>query len=195
MSFVSLSSAMPSPTVSPIAHPLDEFYLQAGLDLPLIEQQNGDELPEPYRHLLVHERDMTSTLENFHNDTIALKVLSRNQRGDHYYREVILRRSRDQQPVEFGAIKINLNLFSPPVRRQILDEKAPLGRILNENGIPYSSRPKAYLRFKADSFMQTALQTAKLDWLYGRRNTLLDPQLRPLAEIVEILPPVASKEQ
>jgi len=25
--------------------------------------------------------------------------------------------------------------------------------------------------------------------LYGRRNTLFDPQERPLAEIVEILPP------
>ncbi len=185
---------MPSPSVSPIAHPLDEFYLQAGLDLPLIEQKNAEELPEPYRQLLVHERDMTSTLESFHNETIALKVMSRKQRGDHYYREVILVRSRDQKPVEFGAIKINLNLFPPGARRQILEENAPLGRILHEYGIADSSRPKAYLRFKPDAFMQTALQAAKSEWLYGRRNTLLDPQIRPLAEIVEILPPMEAKE-
>jgi len=30
--------------------------------------------------------------------------------------------------------------------------------------------------------------------LYGRRNTLFDPQQRPLAEIVEILPPAIAKQ-
>ena len=47
-----------------IAYPLDEFYARSGLTLPPLDQIDGQALPEPYKSLLVHERDMTSTLEN-----------------------------------------------------------------------------------------------------------------------------------
>ena len=93
------------------------------------------------------------------------------------------------QPVEFGAIKIYLNRFKPEARRHVLDERRPLGRIMQECGVKHSSRPRAFLRLASDRFINEALRLTGANVLYGRRNTLLDPQERPLAEIVEILPP------
>jgi hypothetical protein len=175
--------------MAPFAYPLDEFYALARRELPALEQIDGDDMPQPYRRLLVHNEDMTPTLEKFHDDRIYLNVISRQDRGDFYFREVILLTQRKRFPVEFGAIKINLGLFPAGARRLILEEQEPLGTILNDFKIPHASRPKAFLRIQADSFIKGALQLSGEQILYGRRNTLFDPQQRALAEIVEILPP------
>ena len=77
-------------TSQSVAYPLDEFYARTGLALPPLDQVDGEAVPEPYKSLLVHERDMTSTLENFHKTGIHLRLVSRQQRGDEYFREVVL---------------------------------------------------------------------------------------------------------
>jgi hypothetical protein len=41
----------------------------------------------------------------------------------------------------------------------------------------------------SDNFINRALKLSDSHSLYGRRNTLVDSWDRPLAEIVEILPP------
>jgi chorismate-pyruvate lyase len=173
----------------PIAYPLDDFYAQAGRALPPIEPVAGDAVPEPYKRLLVHEHDMTPTLEKFHGERIHLAVLSRQQRDDFYFREVVLLLDKSNQPVEFGAIKINLALFPAAARQEILEERRPLGTLLADYTITHTSRPKAFLRVLSDGFINDSLKLVGSQWLYGRRNTLWDPQQRPLAEIVEILPP------
>jgi chorismate-pyruvate lyase len=175
--------------VSPFAYPLDEFYAQAGRKLPVIESIAGESVPEPYRSLLVHNNDMTPTLEAFHGEKIHLEVLSRQHRDDFYFREVVLLLDGTERPVEFGAIKINLALFPPGARREILEERWPLGHVLQQHKIVHSSRPKAFLRVAADPFIRSALKLADQPVLYGRRNTLTDSMQRSLAEIVEILPP------
>ena len=186
-------SQMPPATVLPFAYPLDEFYALAHRALPALERVEGDDVPEPYRKLLVHNEDMTPILEKFYGERIFLNVISRQTREDFYFREVILLTERTRTPVEFGAIKINLALLPPQTRRLILEEQEPFGTILTEHKIPHSSRPKAFLRIQADAFIKGALQLRGEHVLYGRRNTLFDPQQRALAEIVEVLPP-AQKE-
>lgn len=188
------NSSFDHAAVLPFAYPLDEFYALSKRELPVIEQIDGAEMPEPYRSLLVHNTDMTPTLEKFHDDRIYLNVISRQTRSDFYFREVILLTQRTRRPVEFGAIKINLALVSPAARRLILEEQEPLGTILNDFKIPHASRPKAYLRIEADEFIRGALQISGKPTLYGRRNTLFDPQHRALAEIVEILPSEEERE-
>jgi hypothetical protein len=194
MSVPSNSSSFEHAAVLPFAYPLDEFYALAKRELPVIEQIDGPEMPDPYRRLLVHNTDMTPTLEKFHDDRIYLNVISRQTRSDFYFREVILLTQRTRKPVEFGAIKINLGLVSPAARRLILEEEEPLGTILNDFKISHASRPKAYLRVEADEFIKGALQISGKQVLYGRRNTLFDPQHRALAEIVEILPSAEERE-
>jgi chorismate-pyruvate lyase len=180
---------MTSAGSTPVAYPLDEFYARSGLSLPPLDQIDGEAVPEPYKSLLVHERDMTSTLESFHQTGIHLRVVSREQRGDEYFREVVLALDGSEKPAEFGAIKIHLEKFPEAARQEILREQFPLGHILKEFGLEYQSRPKAFLRIASDQTINGLLGLAGAHLLYGRRNTLLNATGDPLAEIVEILPP------
>src|SRR2546423_8207113 len=89
-----------------LAHPLDDFYAQMGLTLPPLQEVDGEAVPQPYRRLLVHDHDMTPTLENFHERDIHLRLLGRRRKRDQYFREVVLLLDGSDEPVEFGAIKI-----------------------------------------------------------------------------------------
>jgi chorismate-pyruvate lyase len=188
---ITSTAARAAPEKFVLTHPLDEFYAQMGLTLPPLQQVDGEAVPQPYKRLLVHQNDMTPTLESFHGCDIHLRLLGRRRKGNGYFREVVLLLDGTDQPVEFGAIKISLDRFAPEVRRQILEERRPLGHVLQECGVKHTSRPKAFLRLASDHFINKALQLTGANVLYGRRNTLFDPLERPLAEIVEILPPVA----
>src|SRR5207247_888701 len=114
-----------------------------------------EEMPEPYKSLLVHQRDMTPTLENFHGRSVHLRVLGRERRGEDYSREVVLQLEGSEQPVEFGAIRIHLGLFTPAACEQILREEWPLGHILKDHAIAHSSRPGAFLRIASDHLISS----------------------------------------
>lgn len=179
-----------APTALPsVAYPLDEFYLRSKLTLPPLDQVDGQALPEPYRTLLFHQNDMTSTLENFHKAGIHLRLISRERRGEDYFREVVLVLDGSEKAVEFGAIQIHLDRFPEAARQAILAEKFPLGHLLKDFSIAYLSRPQAFLRIASDKTINRLLGLTGAHLLYGRRNTLLNPDGQPLAEIVEILPP------
>lgn len=184
----------PTPAVLPWVYPLDEFYAREGLPLPRIEMIQGSEVPEPYRSLLVHANDMTPTLQAYHSSMIHLEILRSDPRGDFYFREVMLRLDRDNSPVEFGANKINLSLFGPAEKRLILEERLPLGQILKQCEVPHTTAAKAFLRVETDSFIGRSMGLTAPQVLYGRRATIWDPQRRPLSEIVEILPPIATTQ-
>jgi chorismate-pyruvate lyase len=171
------------------AYPLSDFYGRAKLPLPRIEIISGDEVPEPYKSLLVHKNDMTPTLENFHNSRIHLELLGRDRRGSFYYREVILRLDHDEKPVEFGANKVYLGQFPEAAQEQILLEQVPLGRILKECNVRHQTEAKHFLRVQPDELMLKALELETPVVLYGRKAVISDPQGHPLSEIVEILPP------
>ena len=170
-------------------YPLDEFYRERGDVLPVIGRVEPAEMPEPYKSLLVHDGDMTSRLEAFHGDAIHIKLLARHTHENEYFREVVLLLNGVKKPVEFGAIKIILDLFPAEMQQEILKEHRPLGHILKQFNIAHSSRPKSFLTVSSDRFINGALKLNGAHALYGRRNTLVDPWDRPLAEIVEILPP------
>ena len=185
----------PAPAALPYAYPLDDFYARAGVPLPKIERIPGEAVPEPYRSLLVHQNDMTPTLEKFHGAAIHLDIISRELRGDFYFREVTLRLDGSDAPVEFGANKVSLGLFPPKARQLILEEHLPLGRILKDCEIGHSTLAKAFLRVQPDELISRVLGLGSPTVLYGRKATIFDAQQRPLSEIVEILPPVAIEDR
>lgn len=170
-------------------YPLSEFYSHAKLPLPRMESVPGDAVPEPYRSLLVHNNDMTPTLEAFHNATIHLEILSRERRGDFYYRQVVLRSRSDETPFEFGANKIYLGRYPEEARDLILGEEVPLGRILKDCGIRHHTEAKAFFRIQSDDLINQAFELSEPVVLFGRKALICDEQNRPLSEIVEVLPP------
>jgi chorismate-pyruvate lyase len=173
-------------------YPLSDFYQRAKLPLPPIEVVAGDVVPAPHQSLLVHGHDMTPTLEAFHKSRIHLEIVSRDRRGDFYYREVVLRLDHDEMPVEFGANKIHLGAFPEEAREQILLEQVPLGTILRECGVRHQTAAKAFLRIEPDEMIAKALELETPVTLYGRKAIITDPTGRPLSEIVEILPPASA---
>jgi chorismate-pyruvate lyase len=176
----------------PFIYPLSEFYAHAKLPLPRIEMIPGDAVPEPFKSLLVHHNDMTPTLEAFHKSDIHLEILTRERRGDFYFREVVLRLHRDESPVEFGANKVYVGRFPEAARELILAEQIPLGRILKDCGVKHHTEAKAYLRVEADDLIGRAFDLPAKTTLYGRKAVICDGQDRPLSEIVEILPPLVA---
>jgi len=170
------------------AFPLSEVYKRAGQALPRIDVISGDAMPEPYHELLVHEREMTLTLERFHNSEIYITAQKSEQRDGRYFREVILHRTSDNAPVEFGANCANLDLFPADARQLILQEKVPLGRILKDYAITYSIRVPRFFRLQADALICRALNLSAPATLYGRQAAICDPRQQPLSQVIEILP-------
>lgn len=172
------------------AFPLSEFYARTGQALPRMEIIPADDVPEPYRSLLVHERDMTSTLERFHDSEIYIKAQGAGQRDGKYFREVVLHLASGDTPVEFGANCVHLSLFPAEARRMILRERIPLGRILKDQAIPYSIRVPLFFRIEPDGLICRSLNLTLPILLYGRQAVICDSQQRPLSQVIEILPPL-----
>lgn len=183
----------PPSAPSPLLHPLAELYAREGRPLPVLEPVAPETMPEPARQLLVHQRDMTRTLESFHQGRLHLRLLRQQREDAHYFRLVALELDGTSQPVEFGATKVYLGHLPARARDLILEGRRPLGGILNDQGVPYRSAPSAFFVTAGDDLIREALGlaagTAPLR-LYGRRNTLSSPEGEPLAEIIEILPPM-----
>ncbi|WP_394796926.1 hypothetical protein [Armatimonas sp.] len=167
--------------------PLDLLHEQEGIALPRIEQIDGDAVPQPYRQLLVHLNDMTPTLSAFHGQEIALRVLGRRIQGDVLFREVILFAGKSL--VEFGAIAIHLNAFTPEARTDIEAGHLPLGTILAKHEVTHVSCPQAFLRVEANAFINDVFElSGGASVFYGRRNILSTPEGAVIADILEILP-------
>jgi len=172
-----------------LIYPLNEFYEQLGLPLPAVARVDGRDMPEPYRSLLVHNRDMTPTLERAHDRRIRLRVLRSTVADDVLSRQVVLVAEGSEVPVAFGASKIHLEHFPEDARPLVLEGKQPLGAILRSQGIAHAGRPEVFLEVTADALIHNALGLTEPARLYGRRNMLVDAAGRTLAEVVEILPP------
>ena len=168
--------------------PMHFFYEKRGLELPNFEFLSGNEVPYPYRSLLVHENDMTPTLAAFHHSKLYLEVLERELSDDFLLRFVILRSEETDVPVEFGAIAIQLAGFDAEVRDAIVDCHIPLGHILADYEVEHQGSPAAYFSVPADEVIGEALAQPLGTRLLGRCNQLLDGEGQVFADIVEILP-------
>ena len=176
-------------TPSELLYPLNLFWQREGHALPEYEIVEGKAIPEPYRRLLVHERDMTSRLERFWGGQIVLEVLHCERLPGAYRREVVLFIKETGLPVEYGAIEIDLSTFSDELRGLILEQHLPLGGLLNRFGIEYRSEPKGFIQLGPDSVMQRVFRLPVAREFYGRCNVLLGEDDRLLARIVEVLRP------
>lgn len=180
----------PPPSMLDLLYPLSEFF-RRGDARPVARLEAGEQpMPEPYRSLLVHDQDMTSTLELFHGERLRLRLLAGLRRQSSLFRRVVLVGSESGKAVELGAIRIDLAAFEETARQRILEAKQPLGSILKEFEIAYVSRPRLYFHVASDEAMEASLALAAPARLYGRQNVLSRPDGQPLAEVVEILPPV-----
>jgi hypothetical protein len=167
---------------------LTRFYEQEQLAPLQFELLDGEDLPEPQRHLLVHERDMTTRLERHHGSPVRLKALYVSQTPESYFREVLLIAKDTNRPVEYGTIEINLRVFPDALCADVLQGSKPLGGLLLDHGFQFVSDPQTYFRVQSDLHIQGHLQLPAPAQLHGRANILSTPGGDTIANIVEILP-------
>ena len=175
------------PGASDILYPLSCFDCDASKGVTRAKILEAEELDEPYRTLLAHDRDMTGTLETYFKQTMTLRVHIKKIEGDSLYRQVSLICANDGRPAEFGAIRIDLSCFDEETRGLVAACEIPLGRVLREHDVAYVSNPSAYLEVSPDELLGEALGVTHGP-LYGRKNELTMPDGRAIAQIIEILP-------
>jgi chorismate-pyruvate lyase len=154
---------------------------------------DGSAVPEPAKQLLVHRRDMTTTLAEFHGSELNVEIFQVQRRGELYLREVFLRTIADARVVEYGVIAIALEQFTASPRALIEAGRTPLGEVLHRCKIPFVSAPIGFFAVAAQALAPARFERADGPTSYGRFNRLAKPTGEPLAWIMEILPPTHSR--
>jgi chorismate-pyruvate lyase len=160
-------------------------------DRPAYTPVPGDRVPEPYRGLLVHNHHMTVTVEAFYNSPVDVRILDRHVEGDDYARKILLTLRATGQVVQFGAVRIRLDLCSQPVREAIVAGRTPLGRILIQNNVLRRIEPTAFLHVEPGPGTERWFgpELGRLP-TYGRLGVIFTDN-RPAIEVLEIVAPVA----
>ena len=148
----------------------------------------GDRVPQPARQLLVHDRDMTTTLATFHESPLRVEILQSLITDGLYIREVFLRTTASDTIVEYGVIGIALEQFTPEQQHAITSGAAPLGALLHRFQIPFVSAPIGFFAVCGEALAATPLRPPKSSTCHGRFNRLSRASGESLAWILEILP-------
>jgi hypothetical protein len=174
-------------TSNGILFPLDFVYARSGVKLPRVHAIAPDDIPLPYRSLLVHRSDMTLMLERHFGGRVALRPLATFHRGPWYFRRVLLAQEYTGRPVEMGAIRIRIPAFPSRIQTHILKNDVPLGRLLRDGGIDYESRPTVFLSVAPNPEMMGVFWMREPKTLYGRRTEMIHNGAK-IGDIVEVLP-------
>jgi chorismate-pyruvate lyase len=168
-------------------YPLDIAYTRAGVEPPAATAIAPGRIPQPYRSLLVHQNDMTLTLEAHFGGRVVLRPLTTFTVGAWYYRRVLLAQEYSGRPVEMGAIRMKLSALPRKVQAEIRRNQVPLGRLLRDAGVDFTSVPREFFAVVPNGEMMGVFWMREEKTLYGRRTeVMLDG--RAIGDIVEILP-------
>ena len=146
----------------------------------------AEQVPEPFRKLLVHEHHMTVTVEEHHGSLVDVKVLERTRSGDAYARKILLAKQSDGKIVMFGLVRIWLNYCAPDVRDAILAEQTPIGRVLIEHNVLRRIEPTEFFRLTPGPDMVAWFGSSAPT--YGRL-ALIHCDGKPAVELLEIVAP------
>jgi chorismate-pyruvate lyase len=164
------------------------FALFPGEKVPAHTFIAGEDMPEPYRGLLVHEHHMTVTVEAYHGGPVDVCILMRRRDGDFYARKILLVHRDSGKVVQSGIVRIDLSKCSEPVREAILAGQTPLGRILIEHDVLRRIEPTAYLRIIPGPNPMTWFGMSRPDPLYGRL-AIIHCDGQPAVELLEVVAP------
>ena len=91
------------------------------------------------------------------------------------------------RPVEMGAIRIKVAAFPDRIRKQILKNDVPLGRLLRDGGVRVRKPPEVFLSLTPNSEMMGVFWMREPKTLYGRRTEMIHDGVK-IGDIVEVLP-------
>jgi hypothetical protein len=157
-------------------------------DRPEYELVAGDEIPQPYRGLLVHEHHMTVTVEAHHGGPVDVRVLAVRRHGELYSRKILLVDQATGKVVQFGIVRIDFTMTPSAVRDAIEAQGTPVGRILIEHDVLRRIEPTAFLRITPGPAQMAWFGLTEPAPLYGRLAIIhFDGQ--PAVELLEVVAP------
>lgn len=163
------------------------FYAEHS-ELARFEKVAADALPNAYAQLLNHSSHMTVTVESFYDDRVDVRVLQSQTNQHHYCREILLSTHKTGKVVQYGIVRLKLDLISEPARSEILAESKPLGRVLIEREI--LREVQLFDLFQVDCGQKLAefFGVIKGTQCYGR-TALIHCDSEPAIELLEIVAP------
>lgn len=192
--FYAGSSRLPTGPSTP-KDPVREWHKCAALfpePQPLaaaVEHIPESSAPEPYKALLVHNDHMTVMMERFHGSPVDVRVLARRIDGTAYSRKIILVRQDTGAVVQFALAQLDLDAVSAGVRRQILGEQVPLGRVLISHGINCEIEVKAILKVTVGPRLSELLHSPVNVMTYGR-VARIHCNRKPTFDVIEVSAPI-----
>ncbi len=160
-----------------------------GDDRPKLFAVTPDEMPEPYRQLLVHTHHMTVTVEGFYGQPVNVTVLESIRDGESYGRKILLSLKETGEVVQFGIIEVDLAALSENVRNEIVAGETPLGRVLIRNDVLRSIQPVRFFRVLPCPKLCEWFGLAEPIITYGRLGIIFTGD-RPAIGVLEILAPI-----
>ncbi len=148
-----------------------------------------EEVPSPYRELLVHEHHMTVTVEEYHGDKVDVVIYNRRHDGPYYARRIFLALKKSRRIVQYGLVRINLRYCSPEVRAEIIAGQTPLGRILINHDVLRRIEPTGFLRMVPGPELMKAFGLTEPTPTYGRL-AYIHCNEQPAIELLEVVAPV-----
>jgi hypothetical protein len=146
-----------------------------------------EEMPQPARQLLVHQKHMTKVLTGFYGRPMDLHVLDRHyDGGDLYHRKIMLTVQETDRIVEYGVVRLDFRCMSPVVKRAILEEHAPLGSILINHNVLRRVQPRWYLELPHGGGLLKWFGCPTAGPLYGRIGTIYCDG-EPAIELLEVV--------
>jgi chorismate-pyruvate lyase len=148
-----------------------------------------NQTPTVYQQLLSHISHMTVTVERFYGQPLDVSVLRSGQDSCHYFREILLRTQHDQKVVQYGIVRLHLNHVPEAPRREILEEKKPLGRVLIEHNVLREIELCDLFEVTCGPYLSRYLEVPLHAKTYGR-TAMLHCNGEPAIELLEIVAPV-----
>ena len=145
-----------------------------------------EEMPGPYRQLLVHERHMTLALKEHCASKLDLYVMDVHREAESYRRKIFLTPAGSSQAIELGVVRLDLRYLPDAPRTEILGQKMPLGAVLMKHQVLRRIQPRWYLRFPAGSPMLKWFGYPGEGPFFGRIGTIWCND-EPAVEVMEIV--------
>ena len=118
-----------------------------------------------------------------------MPVVDRRLEGDIYNRKILLTKQGTNTVVQFGLVRFDFQYVTEAVRREIIDERTPLGRVLINHNVLRQVDLNAILRVTAGPGLAKYLQMQEGGVTYGRVATIFCNQ-KPAIDLLEISAPL-----
>lgn len=143
-------------------------------------------LPPVFHGLLVHQEHMTLRLQKHHGAPVRLHVLANRNSGGDYARRILLSTHVPARYVEFGLVRIALDVTPPAVREEIVRGRAPLGDILIRHDVLRQIVVRWLFSFGPSSSVRSLLEVDAAAPLFGRVGTIYVAG-EPAIELLEVV--------